>query len=96
MKKPKLTPIKLTEVDLQVGDEVVVEWLDAHNLEDGWTDVRDIRFRRCEIKTLGHFVALAEDQIWLAADFSPKDQQVNTVVGIPTGWLIAVRKLNNG
>ena len=95
MKKQNATKDKLTEVQLEVGQPLVVKWIDAHNLESGWQYVKDIEFEKMEVQTLGHFIALEKDQIWLAGDYSPNDEMVNTVVAIPIGWLVSIRKIEN-
>lgn len=96
MKRSSDTPIKLSQVDFQVGEVLVVEWLDAHNLDTGWCDIAEVPFRRTQVHTVGHFIGVAEDQLWLAADYCQADKIVNTIAGIPVGWITSVKKVDLG
>jgi hypothetical protein len=86
----------LTKVEYEQGQMLVVTWLDAHNLECGWQDMKEVKFSKAEVQTVGHFVAVAQEQLWLAADWCEEDDMVNTVVGIPLGMVVTVREIDNG
>jgi hypothetical protein len=83
-------------VEYKVGDPLLVRWLDAHNSDHGWQQIKDIEFTKAEVQTLGHFIATAEDQLWLAGDVGVNDDMVNTVVAIPLGWITEIRMIENG
>ena len=51
-------------------------------------------YSKAEVQSVGHFVGIAESQLWLAADFCKIDKIVNTVVAIPVGWIMSVKKVD--
>ncbi len=96
MKRRKTTSGELNGVEFEIGSRLCVTWLDAHNLPDGWQHITELKFTRTEVVTLGHFVAIEEDQLWLACDWCEEDEMANTVVGIPVGMIVKVKVLDNG
>lgn len=96
VKRSNTTPAKFTEVEYELGQLLVVQWLDAHNLESGWQHVKDVKFTKAEVQTVGHFLAFEEKQLFLAGDWCEEDEMVNTVVGIPMGWITEIKVIENG
>lgn len=49
---------------------VRVRWIDAHNLEIGWTDLDDLKSRnlRCTIETVGFFVETRNEFVVICGD----------------------------
>lgn len=84
-----------------VGDLLLIRWLDAHNYPTSWETLASLECYRCEVRSVGWFIKGDEHQIILSADYSVDDEgevMINTYFAIPTGCIIekTVLRSTNG
>lgn len=85
----------------EVGNLLLVRWLDAHNYPVSWTMVEDIEPYVAEVSSVGWEVYRDERQLVLSADVADDidgETQVNSYFAIPRGCIISeeILKVANG
>ena len=75
----------------EIGDLILVRWLDAHNFPTSWETLGTADYYTCTIQSVGWFVHSDEQQLILSADVSTDDDgmtMINTYFAIPIGCII--------
>lgn len=97
------TDVAATLAALKPRDPVLIEWLDAHNLLDGWTSLELLSMIsvQCTVRTLSHFLERRGEFIIVAADIilpddESADHDVNTMCAIPVACITRLEVIQHG
>lgn len=80
----------------ELGDLLLVRWLDAHNYPAQWTDLDDLDTYTCEVRSVGWQVHKDDQQLIMSADVAVDNDdelQLNTVFAIPVGCIVEITVL---
>jgi hypothetical protein len=86
----------------EIGNLLVVRWLDAHNYPVEWTLLDDVNPYVAEVKSVGWEIYRDHKQLIMSADVAldiDGQTQINSFFAIPIGCIVneeVLRRSNNG
>lgn len=91
----------MAEPTAEVGNLLLVRWLDAHNYPIMWTLVEEIEPYVAEVKSVGWEIYRDEKQLVMSADIADDidgETQINAYFAIPVGCIVSeeILRSNNG
>lgn len=74
---------------------VMVEWIDACSLENGWNDMKDAKEEKpAAVHSVGFLIANTKDRVTVVASHDASNETVNGGITIPKGWVVKITPLS--
>jgi hypothetical protein len=84
-----------------LGNLLLVRWLDAHNYPINWTLIEEVEPYLCEVRSVGWEIYRDDKQLVMSADVAEDidgETQINAFFAIPVGCIVSeeILRHNNG
>ena len=91
----------MTDKIPDIGNLILVRWLDAHNYPVNWTLLEEVEPYVAEVRSVGWEIYRDEKQLVMSADIAPDisgETQINSFFAIPVGCIVSeeILRSNNG
>lgn len=80
--------------EIELGTPVMLDWLDAHTPEAGWTKIDKDLFRPEKVRSFGFLLNRDGTAVTIAGDANakkPLKDDVNRVLTVPIGMVVLIQ-----